>query len=148
MSGRHLMRADYALDGGDGCIAQARHHAVVFLDRARTGHGVRVSQRAVDLIQLVVSELVTNAFTHGSGPVLMGLCLTDDGVDVIVRDGDHTLPAVWAADPGRIGRHGLEIVKAVAEDLFIEQETAGKRITARIALSDAADAHVTSHRPS
>ncbi|UXX96763.1 ATP-binding protein [Streptomyces sp. AD2-2] len=148
VSGRHLMRAEYALDGGDGCIAEARHHAIVFLDRARTGHDVQVSQRAVDLTQLVVSELVTNALTHGSGPVLMELRLTNDRVDVVVRDSDPTLPAAWAADPGRIGRHGLEIVKAVAEGLFIEQEPVGKRITARIALSDPADAHVTSHRPS
>ncbi|MGX1471306.1 UNVERIFIED_CONTAM: hypothetical protein RKD50_000114 [Streptomyces canus] len=36
----------------------------------------------------------------------------------------------------RIGQHGLEIVKAVTGDLFIEQEPVGKRITARIALSD------------
>ncbi len=97
------MRADYALDGGDGCIAEARHHAIVFLDRARTGHDVQVSQRAVDLTQLVVSELVTNALTHGSGPVLMELRLTNDRVDVVVRDSDPTLPAAWAADPGRIG---------------------------------------------
>ncbi|MFD3844165.1 ATP-binding protein, partial [Streptomyces sp. NPDC058642] len=31
------------------------------------------------------------------------------------------------------GQHGLEIVKAVTEDLFIEQEPVGKRITARLA---------------
>ncbi|MYS05538.1 ATP-binding protein, partial [Streptomyces sp. SID6041] len=34
------------------------------------------------------------------------------------------------------GQHGMEIIKAVAENLFIEQETVGKRITARLALTE------------
>jgi hypothetical protein len=55
-------------------------------------------------------------------------------VDVVVWDSDPTLPAARAADPGRIGQHGLEIVKAVTEGLLIEQEPVGKRITARIPL--------------
>lgn len=44
-----------------------------------------------------------------------------------------------AADPGRVGQHGLEIVQAVTESLFMEQEPLGKRITARINLSGAPD---------
>ncbi|SMQ19937.1 hypothetical protein SAMN06272771_6407 [Streptomyces sp. Ag82_O1-12] len=66
---QYLMRAGYALDGGVGCIADVRHHAVAFLDQARADHGlpvpVPVPARARDLTQLVVSELVTNALTPG-----------------------------------------------------------------------------------
>jgi hypothetical protein len=51
-----------------------------------------------------------------------------------------------AADPDRVGQHGLEIVKAVAEDLFTERKPVGKRITARIALSDAPGGHATGRR--
>ncbi|MEU3294461.1 hypothetical protein ABZ722_19130 [Streptomyces longwoodensis] len=51
-------------------------------------------------------------------------------------DSGQSVPAARVADPGRIGQHGLEIVKAVTENLFVEQEPAGKRITARIALDD------------
>ncbi|WP_328686191.1 ATP-binding protein [Streptomyces sp. NBC_01261] len=142
----HLMRAGYALDGGGGCIAEARHHAIGFLHQARTGHHLPVSQRAVDLTQLVVSELVTNALTHAPGPVRMELRLTTDRVDVVVWDSDPALPAARKADPGRIGQHGLEIVKAVTEDLFIESDPAGKRITARIGLSEDLGAHVTGRR--
>ncbi|MFF1721131.1 ATP-binding protein [Streptomyces sviceus] len=69
--------------------------------------------------------------------------------DVVVWDSDPAEPAARAADPGRIGQHGLEIVKAVTEDLFIEQEPVGKRITARIPLagipSDTAARRQTSH---
>ncbi|MEU1084345.1 ATP-binding protein [Streptomyces sp. NPDC005908] len=141
------MRASYALSGDDGCIAEARHHAVAFLDKARTDHYLPVPARARDLTQLVVSELVTNARKYAPGPVLLELCINARAVDVVVRDSDPTVPTVRAADPNRIGQHGLEIVKAVTEALFIEQEPAGKRITARIALSGGLGGHATSHHP-
>ncbi|WP_399040783.1 ATP-binding protein [Streptomyces sp. 3330] len=132
----HLMRAGHALGGDDGCIADARHHAAVFLDQAGAEHQLTVSARARDLTQLVVSELVTNARKYAPGPVLMELRLTAHAVDVVVWDSDPTVPSARPADPDRVGQHGLEIVKAVAEDLFIEQQPVGKRITARIALAD------------
>jgi anti-sigma regulatory factor (Ser/Thr protein kinase) len=135
LPGEHLMRTGYALGEDEGCIADARHHAAAFLDRAGNDHHLPVSARAKDLTQLVVSELVTNARKYASGPVLMELRLTARVVDIVVWDSDPTLPAARAADPGRIGQHGLEIVKAVTEDLFMEQEPVGKRITARIAVS-------------
>ncbi|MET9935967.1 MULTISPECIES: ATP-binding protein [unclassified Streptomyces] len=130
------MRAGYALDGDDGCIADARHYAAAFLNKARTEHHLTVSERARDLTALVVSELVTNACKYAPGPVLMELRLNTGSVDIVVWDSDPTIPAARAADPGRIGQHGMEIVKAVTQELFIEQEPVGKRITARIALTD------------
>ncbi|MER5714035.1 ATP-binding protein [Streptomyces sp. NPDC002132] len=130
-----LMRAGYALDGDHGCIADARHHAVAFLDQAHANHHLPVPARARDLTQLVVSELVTNALKYAPGPVLMELRVSTHSVDIVVWDSDPTMPAARAADPTRIGQHGLEIVKGVTDDLFIEQEPV-KRITARIALSD------------
>ncbi|MFU9032747.1 MULTISPECIES: ATP-binding protein [Streptomyces] len=132
----HLMRAGYALDGDDGCIADARHYAMAFLDQAHDSHQLSVPARARDLIQLVVSELVTNARKYAPGPALMELRINAVSVDVVVWDSDPTVPAARATDPGRIGQHGLEIVKAVAESLLIEREPVGKRITARIALTD------------
>lgn len=71
----------------------------------------------------------------------MELRLTAGSVEVIVWDSDPTIPAAWTADPGRVGRHGLEIVEAVTEELSVGLEPVGKRITARIALSDARDGH-------
>lgn len=84
----------------------------------------------------MVSELVTNALKYAPGPVLMELRTNSLAVEVVVWDSDPTVPAARPADPGRIGQHGLEIVKAVAQDLFIEQEPVGKRMTARLALSE------------
>ncbi|MFF5787951.1 ATP-binding protein [Streptomyces sp. NPDC012693] len=130
----HLMRAGYALDGDGTCIAHARHHAAAFLETARTEHQLPVSERAKDLTELVVSELVTNAHKYAPGPVLMELRISASRVDVVVWDSAPAVPAARAADPGRVGQHGMEIIKAVTEELFIEQGPVGKRITARIPL--------------
>ncbi|MGW1671348.1 ATP-binding protein [Streptomyces sp. NPDC002324] len=134
--GENLLRAGFALGGDDACIADARHHAIAFLDHAHTDRHVLVSPRARELTQLVVSELVTNARKYAPGPVLMELRIDADSVEIVVWDSDPTVPAARASDPDRVGQHGLEIVKAVTEDLVIEQAPVGKRITARIALSD------------
>ncbi|WP_369193265.1 ATP-binding protein [Streptomyces djakartensis] len=131
----HLMRAGYALDAGSGCIVDARHHALAFLDQAQAAHQLVVSDRARDLTELVVSELI-NAHKHAPGPASMELRITSRAVEAVVWDSDPRVPAAQPADPVRIGQHGLEIVKAVTEDLLIERAPIGKRITARIPLSD------------
>ncbi|MFJ7424017.1 ATP-binding protein [Streptomyces uncialis] len=134
-SDEYLAQGGYALGGDSGCIVDARHHAVASLGQAADAHHLLVPPRTRDLIQFVVSELVTNALKYAPGPILMELRLTARVVDVVVRDSDPLVPTARLPDPGRIGQHCLEIVKAVTEDLFIEQEPAGEHITARIALS-------------
>ncbi len=121
------------LSGDGGCIAEARHLAAGFLAEVAAG-GRAVSERSLHLIQLVVSELVTNACKYAPGPVLLKLRLTGDTVEVEVWDGDPVLPTARPADPGRIGQHGLEIVKAIALALDAERVESGKRVTATIAL--------------
>jgi hypothetical protein len=58
-----------------------------------------------------------------------------DAVEVVVWDDDPVLPVARAADVGRVGQHGLEIVMAVTQGFEAEREPVGKRITARIALA-------------
>ncbi|MEV8320398.1 ATP-binding protein [Streptomyces sp. NPDC059900] len=123
------------LNGGDSSIAEARHLAVDFLTRARADQNVPVSARAMDLTQLVVSELVTNACKYAPGPMLMELSIVDAAVAVTVHDSATARPVARTEDPLRIGGHGLEIVMAVAQNFDVHPEPAGKRITARIALS-------------
>jgi anti-sigma regulatory factor (Ser/Thr protein kinase) len=125
-----------ALEGDGTSIARARHLAAGFLTRVQAEYGLPVSQRAIDLTQLVVSELVTNARKYAPGPVLMDLRIVGDAVEVVVWDGDPVLPVARAADAGRVGQHGLEIVMAVAQGFAAQREPVGKRITARIALLD------------
>ncbi|MEU3862991.1 ATP-binding protein [Streptomyces sp. NPDC028722] len=141
------LQATVALEGDGTCIAQARHLAAHFLTRVQAEHGLPVSQRAMDLTQLVVSELVTNALKYAPGPVLLDLRIAGDAVEVVVWDGDPALPVAKAADIGRVGQHGLEIVMAVAQGFEAQREPVGKRITARIALLDDPGSAMPGQRP-
>ncbi|MER6036085.1 MULTISPECIES: ATP-binding protein [unclassified Streptomyces] len=145
--GEQALQATIALDGNDTVIAHARHLAADFLTRVQADHGLPVSQRAMDLTQLVVSELVTNAIKYAPGPVLLDVRITGDTVEVAVWDSDPVLPIARAADAGRVGQHGLEIVMAVCQGFEAQREPVGKRITARIALLDDPGGAIAGHRP-
>ncbi|WP_093694900.1 ATP-binding protein [Streptomyces sp. 2231.1] len=128
--------AAVALDGQGACIAEAGHLAAGFLTRMRVEHEIAVSERAVEVTQLVVSELVTNAQKYAAGPILLDLRITGDLVEVQVWDSDPVLPVARAADAGRVGQHGLEIVMALCQSFEAMREPVGKRLTARLALTD------------
>ncbi|MFC8194637.1 ATP-binding protein [Streptomyces sp. NPDC060006] len=131
---RGRIQTTVALEGDSFCIAEARHLAADFLARAQSVHGLPVTARAVDLTQLVVSELVTNALKYAPGPVLLDLRIVGGTLEVVVWDSDPVLPVARAADPGRVGQHGLEIVMAICEGFEVQREPVGKHITARLAL--------------
>ncbi|MFI9810001.1 ATP-binding protein [Streptomyces sp. NPDC052301] len=130
------LHASAAFEGQGSCIAEARHLAADFLTGVRTEHGIAVSQQALELTQLVVSELVTNACKYAAGPLLLDLRIAGELVEIQVWDADPVLPVARAAEAGRVGQHGLEIVMAVAQAFEARREPVGKRITARIALTD------------
>ena len=125
-----------ALDGAVGCIADARSQASGFVARVRSRHGLPVPARTGDLAQLVVSELVTNALKYAPGPVLLQLRIAGGMLEIVVWDTDPTLPLARAADVGRVGQHGLEIVLAVVQGFEARREPVGKRVTARLPLFD------------
>ncbi|MFG3280363.1 ATP-binding protein [Streptomyces sp. NPDC048111] len=131
------MAASMVLDGEGPCIAEARHHAAGFLTRAQADIGVVMSQRAVDLTALVVSELVTNAIKYAPGPIVMDLRIRGGSVEIGVWDSDPGRPVARAGDASRVGQHGLEIVMSVAQEFRVCEEPVGKRVIARIALNGA-----------
>ncbi|MFJ1795415.1 ATP-binding protein [Kitasatospora griseola] len=90
----------------------------------------------MDTVQLVVSELVTNAHKYTPWPCLLELTITDGVVETSVWDSEPTVPMAQAPDPARIGRHGLETVPAVSLRFEILREIVGTRVTATIALAD------------
>ncbi|MET7274776.1 MULTISPECIES: ATP-binding protein [Streptomyces] len=131
------VRVSAEYEGIPGDIARGRELARGFLARLRAARGVAVSDRTADEVQLVVSELLTNACKYAPGPSLVDLELTEDRVEVSVWDSDPVLPVPAASDPGRVGRHGLEIVMAVCQTYEVRRETVGKRTTAAVRLADA-----------
>ncbi|MFJ9250279.1 ATP-binding protein [Streptomyces sp. NPDC101776] len=124
---------------GQEPVAEARHAAREFLTRVQAVDGIPVSDRAMGVVELVVSELVTNAHTYAPGPCLMDLEISDGTVKISVWDTDPTLPLARAADPGRVGQHGLEIVIRVCHSFEMRREPVGKRIKAAIMLADDPD---------
>ncbi|MDT6982292.1 ATP-binding protein [Streptomyces lusitanus] len=120
--------------GEPGCIAEARHFAAQFLEQLRTEWCATVDAKAEGAVLLVVSELVTNADRHSDGPYILELEGTDATLTVAVYDSNGTLPRVFPRDPRRIGRHGLEIVRALARDVGVERVPVGKRVRAVIDL--------------
>ncbi|MGW5480659.1 ATP-binding protein [Streptomyces sp. NPDC004008] len=117
------------------------------ITRLQAEHGIAVTARTRGLTQLVVSELVTNALKYAPGPAVLDLRVTGAVVEVAVWDSDPVLPVARAADAGRVGQHGLEIVMAVDQGLEAQREPVGKRITARLALLDDPDGAVADRLP-
>ncbi|MEU3339092.1 ATP-binding protein [Streptomyces sp. NPDC006668] len=121
--------------GEPGCIAEARAFAAHFVGRLRTEWCAEIGPRAEEEVLLVVSELVTNADRHSNGPYILELEGTDTFVTVCVCDSSAALPRRFPRDPERIGRHGLEIVHALAKGMSVERVPVGKRVSAVVALS-------------
>ncbi|WP_199572861.1 ATP-binding protein [Streptomyces murinus] len=128
-----LRRATH-FTGEPGCIAEARAFAAQFLEQLRTEWCADIGRGADGELLLLVSELVTNADRHSDGPYILELEGTDSAVTVSVCDSSTALPQLFPKNPQRIGRHGLEIVHALAIEVAVERVPVGKRVIARFAL--------------
>ncbi|MET9496957.1 ATP-binding protein [Streptomyces sp. NPDC006552] len=131
---------------GSADIAEARGLARDFLTSVQAEHGLPVSARAMGTVQLVVSELMTNARKYAPGPCLLDLEISEGAVHISVWDSSTAQPSVGAADPHRIGQHGLEIVMAVSQTFCVHREPVGKRITASVVLADDPGGDVAGHQ--
>ncbi|MEV4969351.1 ATP-binding protein [Streptomyces sp. NPDC024062] len=134
LSGRPVLAAVSFV--GDEPVSHARHAARDFVSELQAVHGIPVSERAMGSVQLVVSELVTNARKYAPGPCLLNLELADGAVEIGVWDTESTLPVPQSPDPGRVGQHGLEIVIALSRSFEMHRDPVGKRIKATVPLTD------------
>ncbi|MFF2385687.1 ATP-binding protein [Streptomyces sp. NPDC058108] len=125
-----------AVVDGAAQIGETRDAARSFLESLQAVHGFPVSQRAMSVVQLVVTELVTNAHKYAPGPCLLTLEINEGAVAVTVWDSSTTPPLILPPDPTRIGQHGLEIVMAVCRSFEVHREPVGKRIRAAVILAD------------
>ncbi|MFJ2215097.1 ATP-binding protein [Streptomyces sp. NPDC101062] len=99
-------------------------------------HVPDTGERHVDDLQLVVSELVTNAVRYGTEPgdsVLVVLVVTDACVRVEVRDPVRRRPRFRAASQERDRGRGLIIVEALAECWGVADRPFGKAVWAEVA---------------
>ncbi|MET8038661.1 ATP-binding protein [Streptomyces sp. NPDC005345] len=93
------LEASLALDGDGSRIAHARRLAADFLTLVRDAHGIPVLTATVEIVQLIVSELVTNARKHAPRPALLNLRVTDGALHIELWDSNPVLPAPKAPDP-------------------------------------------------
>jgi len=124
---------------GSAEIAEARQLARSFLTDVQAVHGLPVSERAMGMVQLVVSELVTNAVKHAGGPcgIELRVLERETVLEIAVWDGSARAATVTPPDPERVGRHGMEIVTALCGGFEVTPIPEGKRITVRMALRPA-----------
>ncbi|MEV6959940.1 ATP-binding protein [Streptomyces sp. NPDC051207] len=121
--------------GEPGCIAEARAFAAQFLEQLRNEWCAGIDERTEGAVLLVVSELVTNADRHSNGPYILELEGTAAAMTVLVYDSSAALPRRFPRDPERIGRHGLEIVHALTQQVAVERVPVGKRVRATLELA-------------
>jgi len=79
----------------------------------------------VEDIELVVSELATNAMVHACTPftVILGAC--EDTVSLRVRDGSHLSPTLVGARALDTSGRGLVIVQALSRDWGVTAHASG-----------------------
>ena len=87
--------------------------------------------RLVDDLQLVVSELATNALLHGQTGFLVILLAVDESVRLEVHDGSQSIPVEVAARTLDVGGRGIAIVSSLSRDWGVtRQQSGGKAVWA------------------
>ncbi|MFC9426698.1 ATP-binding protein [Streptomyces sp. NPDC056987] len=120
------------LDAAPESVRTARAYAHEFVAYHLPG----ISGAYVDDLQLVVSELVTNAVRYGTEPgdsVLVLLAVTDTCVRIEVRDPVRRRPRFRAVSQERDRGRGLFIVEALAECWGVADRPLGKAVWAQVA---------------
>jgi serine phosphatase RsbU (regulator of sigma subunit)/anti-sigma regulatory factor (Ser/Thr protein kinase) len=99
--------ATWKLGGGLETVSQARAWA----------RGVVASwdvEPLAELAELLVSELVTNALRHASGPIELTALLLDEIITLAVSDADQPLPRLRKVNDADEGGRGLQLVSMLA----------------------------------
>ncbi|MFG3102076.1 ATP-binding protein [Streptomyces sp. NPDC048182] len=119
--------------GGSAMIPASRDVVRRFVARLAAA-GVEAAGTFADAARLVVSELVTNALRHAPGPCRLELTLKGDSVEIAVSDTGDGFPTFLPRDPQRVGRHGLEIVTRLCDEVITKPHASGKTVSALLPL--------------
>lgn len=98
-------RLDLSSDRAAPAIARKAVLALLFKRGRRT---------SIPMVELVVSEMVTNAVLHAEGPLQMQLTVEGDRLRVEVSDGSPERPLVRRI-PGPNGGYGLPMIDSLSE---------------------------------
>ncbi|WP_327179578.1 ATP-binding protein [Streptomyces sp. NBC_01335] len=115
------------LPSGPEAPSHARRATVAFLHRTRPA----LAPERHDDVLLIVSELVTNAVRHASGPSALILTTTAGTLDIAVTDCSCVVPAARVPDlTDGTGGMGLHIAEDLGARVFTEPLPDGKCVHA------------------
>lgn len=91
----------------------------------------------IDDLQLVLSELVTNAVLHARSAVDVVLSVGEGTIELAVADTDARVPTPLLAERmSEEGGRGLALVNAISDEWGVTHRGAGKQIWVRLAAPD------------
>jgi anti-sigma regulatory factor (Ser/Thr protein kinase) len=118
-----LWTRDITLESQATSAAQARRFVRQHLDTHHLG-------AMTDDVELVASELATNAMQHAGTPFHLRLEAFDDTLRLTVSDGSRDGPVHLAAQPLDTGGRGLEIVDLLSRSWGYLEDGSGKSVWA------------------
>jgi anti-sigma regulatory factor (Ser/Thr protein kinase) len=113
-------KASVSLGASTGSAAAARHFARTTLDDAGW------DGEATDRVELLVSEVVTNAVLHAHSGPRMTIDLTSDVVRITVEDDSPMLPMIADVSPEAVRGRGMLLVDLLASAWGTEAVDQGK----------------------
>jgi signal transduction histidine kinase/DNA-binding response OmpR family regulator/anti-sigma regulatory factor (Ser/Thr protein kinase) len=127
---REKNRARMPIDDGDSAVAAARHFALSMM------RAWGVSAHALFDVQLLVSELVTNARRHGRPPAELRLLRAAGEILIEVHDCGSTLPTPRNAGPAEESGRGLRLIAAMAERWGTRPDVDGKSVWCTVRIGE------------
>lgn len=112
------------LDGTGDAIRRGRSFAV------RAARDLGVGPRSLAVVELLASELITNAVKFGGdGAVRVAVRFDGPLLRLEVSDGSRGTPVVDADRPAHLGGHGMKLVESLCEDWGVRHDGAtGKTV--------------------
>jgi len=92
----------------------------------------------IDTVQLLVSELVSNALLHAQSPATVGIALDGATLRVEVHDRSPVLPQVQHAPPTADSGRGLMILDTLADAWGVSAEDDAKTVWFELGASSVA----------
>jgi serine phosphatase RsbU (regulator of sigma subunit)/anti-sigma regulatory factor (Ser/Thr protein kinase) len=89
---------------------------------------LQMSDDVCETLTLLVSEVVTNAISHGRSRAWLRVIDLTGVVRVEVSDDDSRLPVLSHADPDALGGRGLAMVDLLASAWGVREEAVGKTV--------------------